>query len=318
MNPSSSGFEKVHLTKLDHLREMPRKKTAPKAVFNVMTIDLEEWFQVTNFEKVIKRSDWDHCPSRVKECVSLLLDIFVKHQVRATFFTLGWVARRHPDLIRRIHNAGHEVASHGFDHHLVTTMTPAEFRKQLVESKDILEQILGKAVYGYRAPSYSFRSETHWVIEELLNAGILYDSSIFPFALRRNPELCDSKFPCLIRRGERHLTEYPLSIVKLYGIDMPIAGGGYFRFLPYKIVRQGIQKLNQAEQTAILYFHPWEFDPGQPRVANASWLSKFRHYNNLNRNESKFLQLVKDFRFASFKDIFWNEQENKYDIRPQI
>ena len=295
-----------------------RRKNKPGSVVNVMSIDLEEWFQVTNFEKAIDRSDWNRYPLRVPDTMPLLLDIFSRHNVRATFFTLGWVAERYPDLIRRIQREGHEIASHGYDHRLVTTLSPMEFRQQLVRSKDILQQITGKSVDGYRAPSYSFCDETPWAIDELLNTGYLYDSSILPFGSRQHPKLCDSRFPCLLSGQSGDLVEYPLSTLDVGKFNIPIAGGGYFRLLPYNIVRMGIKKLNRENNPAIMYFHPWEFDPDQPRVMNASWLSKFRHYNNLDINLSKFLRLIKDFHFASFKDVYWNKKESKYDIRPQV
>ncbi len=309
---------KFFLTNLSQLRNDIRQYAGPDTVINVMSIDLEEWFQVTNFENVISRSGWNQCLSRTQEVMPRLLDLFSEHRVRATFFTLGWIAERYPELIRRISKEGHEIASHGYDHRLVTTMTRDEFRQQLIQSKDILEQILGEAIYGYRAPTYSFRKETHWVIEELLDTGFLFDSSIFPHGKRDNPELCDSKFPCYLSGKGKQLAEYPLSIFNFYGMEIPIAGGGYFRLLPYMFVKQMIERLNQKDKLAIMYFHPWEFDPEQPKVASAPMLSKFRHYVNLKQNEDKLKCLVRDFRFASFKDIFWDENKRKYNISTQI
>ena len=297
---------------------LTRRNSGPDTTINVMTIDLEEWFQVTNFENIIPRSKWDQCESRINEVVPRLLDIFSEHHVRATFFVLGWLAERYPDLIRRISREGHEIASHGYDHRLVTTMTRDEFRQQLIQPKEILEQALGGPVHGYRAPSYSFSKGNDWVIDELLNAGFLFDSSIFPFGARKNSELCFSKLPCSLSREGGALMEYPLSIVNLHGMDVPIAGGGYFRLLPYAIVKQGIQKLNRQGTPAIMYFHPWEFDPDQPRVTTASVLATFRHYVNLEKNEAKLIRLVKEFHFASVKDVFWNGTEGKYDSSPQI
>lgn len=302
----------------DDVKEQLHAPRGNGAVMNVMSIDLEEWFQVTNFEKNIERSSWDQCLSRVEEIMPRLLDIFKEHDVTATFFVLGWLAQRHTRLIRRIHQEGHEIASHGYDHRLVSSLTRAEFREQLKTSKDILQEIIGQRIDGYRAPSYSFQKETPWVIEELIEAGFLYDSSMFPFGRRCCPELCSSREPNLFQHQGKRLVEYPLSIVKLYGMDMPIAGGGYFRLLPYGIVKQGIEKLNRQKKAAFMYFHPWEFDPDQPRVETASWLSKFRHYVNLERNEGKLVRLVKDFRFASFKKIYWNDPEGIYSTAPQI
>ncbi|MCK5012754.1 MAG: DUF3473 domain-containing protein [Candidatus Omnitrophica bacterium] len=318
MTPDLKNVDKLITTGSVDQRADALQKGKPATITNVMSIDLEEWFQVTNFEKVINRSDWERYPLRASNVMSILLDIFAEHNVRATFFTLGWVAQRYPKLIRRIHQAGHEIASHGYDHRLVTTMTPSEFRAQLLQSKDILEQILSSAVNGYRAPSYSFCNDTYWVVDELLEAGFLFDSSIFPFGPRRHPKLCVSRFPCLLPGKKGDLAEYPLSTLDWGGLNVPIAGGGYFRLLPYNIIWMGIRRLNYQRKAAIMYFHPWEFDPGQPRVTQASWLSKFRHYNNLDVNLSKFQRLIKDFRFASFKNVFWNKEKGKYDIQSQI
>jgi polysaccharide deacetylase family protein (PEP-CTERM system associated) len=315
---AGENAEPVALTELARARLKIRHQAGPGAVINVMSIDVEDWFQVTNFENIIDRAQWDQCLQRIPQVLPRLLDVFVEHKVRATFFTLGWIAKRYPKLIRRIHDEGHEVGSHGYDHRLVTTLSPEEFRQQLMESKSILEDIIGGPIYGYRAPSYSFRKETHWVIRELVDAGFLYDSSIFPFAGRRNPQLCVSKDPCVISEGSRALIEYPVSVAKLYGMDMPIAGGGYFRLLPYRIIQQGIKKLNQERRPAVMYFHPWEFDPAQPRVVSAPRLSRFRHYVNLEQNEAKLIQLVKEFRFASFKDLYWNEFAGAYETIAQV
>ncbi len=283
-----------------------------------MSVDLEEWFQVTNFERAIPRLEWERCQWRIQETLPRLLDLFAQYQVRATFFVLGWIAQRHSALIRRIHEAGHEIASHGYDHRLVTKMSYAEFRQQLCQSRTILEQVTGKAVLGFRAPSYALYKETHWIIDELLQAGFTFDSSIFPYGDRAAPGFCDSRVPCVLSRGGGNLTEYPLSVVTLCGIDTPIAGGGYFRLLPYQIIRQGVRKLNAQGKPAIMFFHPWEFDPGQPRVRTASWLSRLRHYLNLEHNEDKLEKLVQEFRFASIRDVFWNSATCVYDTVPHL
>lgn len=287
-------------------------------VINVMTIDLEEWFQVTNFEGIIARSDWDHCQARVPEILPRLLDLFAEHNVRATFFVLGWIAERHPEWIRRIHRAGHEIASHGYDHRRLTHLNPAELRQQLRQSKTMLEDLTGDRVDGFRAPSYALCKKSCTVIEELLKAGYLFDSSIFPYGGRFTPNICGSKYPCLLYCHGHTITEYPLSIATLCGMDTPIAGGGYFRLLPYFVIKKGIEKINRENVPAIMYFHPWEFDPGQPRVRQASCLSKFRHYVNLERNEAKLRQLVKDFTFTSFRELFWNATAKKYATSPRI
>ncbi len=315
---SRNGVKTAGLTGALPARPGDAPLSAAGGVVNVMSVDVEEWFQVTNFEKVIPRASWDDCPPRVAEVLPRLLDIFMRHHVRATFFVLGWIAERYPGLVRRISDEGHEVASHGYDHRLVRVMTRGEFRADLGRSRDILQQVLGRAVHGYRAPSYSFPKGAEWIFDEIARAGYLFDSSVFPWCGRSDPSLCRSRQPFTVERDGRTLTEYPLSIVTLWGRNWPIAGGAFFRMLPYGIVARGVRELNEARQPAIMYFHPWEFDPGQPRVAAASPLSKFRHYANIGRNEAKLGRLVEAFRFASFRDVFWNGALGRYDIVPQV
>lgn len=285
---------------------------------NVLTVDVEEWFQVSNFSPCIRRDDWDNYPTRTQDILPRLLNILAEYDARATFFTLGWVAKRFPELIRRIVDEGHELASHGDEHELVTNQTPEEFRRQLERSVDTLQQAAGCRVYGHRAPSYSFRKETEWAVHILIEAGFLYDSSIFPFGGRRVPEICEERFPCYLHNGyDQSLTEYPLSTVRFLGTNWPIAGGGYFRLLPYEFLKWGMQELNRSSRRVITYFHPWEIDPDQPRVKNASWLSRFRHYYDLEGTESKLRRLLCDFRFGSIRDVFWSEKTARYEITPQ-
>lgn len=292
--------------------------SAMVAVQNVLTIDLEEWFHVSNFSRCLSRQDWSACETRIQHTVPCLLDLLAAHDARATFFTLGWVARRFPSLVRRISEAGHEVASHGDEHRLVTDQSPEEFRAQLLRSREAIEQACGERVVGHRAPTYSLRRGTDWAISILLEAGFEYDSSIFPFGTRQDSELCDARFPCrLSDRRSGALVEYPLSTLRVAGCNIPIAGGGYFRLLPYSFVRWGIQQLNREGRRAITYFHPWELDPGQPRVLQASWLARFRHYHQLDHTESKLRQLLSDFRFGSIRDVFWSEPARRYEAEPQ-
>ncbi len=291
---------------------------AAHSMLNVLTIDLEDWFHVTNFEGVIRREDWSICPSRLQYSVPRLLDLLDEFQARATFFTLGWVARQCPELIKRIQARGHELASHGDDHQLVTQQSAAEFEAQLHRSCDTIEQLTGQPVKGYRAPSYSFRKSTEWVIPILLERGLEYDSSIFPLGARRDSRLCDSRFPCWIQNhGSGTLAEYPLSTARWAGMNVPIAGGGYFRLLPYNLVSRGVQALNRQGHRAVMYLHPWELDPGQPKVTQAPWLARFRHYHQLHRTEQKLRCLLREFRFGSIRDVFWSPRSNSYDIVPQ-
>ena len=299
---------------------VPEQAAPPAAQgpLNVLTIDLEEWFHVTNFAACIRREEWSSCPTRVQETVPRLLDLLAAHEARATFFALGWVARHFPELVRRIADAGHELASHGDEHALVTSQTPAQFREQLARSRDAIEQAGGQPVFGHRAPTYSLRRRTEWAIPIMLEAGLQYDSSIFPFGVRRDPGLCDARFPCwLPDDGTDQLAEYPLSTARVLGQNIPIAGGGYFRLLPYAMVREAMRQLNRDGHRVITYFHPWEIDPGQPRVAGASWLARFRHYHQLERMEEKLGQLLRDFRFGSIRDVYWSEAAQRYAITPQ-
>lgn len=287
-------------------------------VMNVLSIDLEDWFQVSNFEGVIRRKDWPACQTRLQETVPRLLDLLAEHRTHATFFALGWVAQRFPALIRRIADAGHELATHGDEHRRVTDLSPEEFQEQLRRSIDTIEQLSGRRVYGHRAPTYSLRKSTDWAIEIMLKMGLQYDSSIFPFGARQHPEFCDSRTPCLIyNHGSGALVEYPLSTWRTAGINVPIAGGGYFRLLPYSFLRWTMEQLNAQGQRVITYFHPWEFDPGQPRVSQASWLSRFRHYHQLEYAEEKLRRLLSDFQFGSFHDVFWSETTGRYEVEPQ-
>ena len=285
---------------------------------NVMTVDLEEWFHVTNLEPYIDREDWKSCPTRVQHTVPRLLDILAEYRVHATFFTLGWIAKRFPYLIRRISNAGHELATHGEEHRLVTKQTAAEFKEQLITSRDIIEQSSGKPIFGHRAPTYSLRQSTEWAIQILLEAGFQYDSSIYPFGHHRAPGLCDSRFPCyLYDHGSGELSEYPLTTYRLAGCNLPVAGGGYLRLLPYPLIRWAIHQLNRQGHRAIMYLHPWELDPHQPRVKQASCLAKFRHYYQLEHTEMKLRRLLSDFQFGSIREVFWSPQTQRYELAPQ-
>ncbi|MBI4003949.1 MAG: DUF3473 domain-containing protein [Candidatus Omnitrophica bacterium] len=288
------------------------------APLNVLTIDLEDWFHVTNFAGCISRRDWRSCPTRLQETVPRLLDLLDAHGARATFFALGWVARRFPRLIRRIGEEGHELATHGDAHRLLSELSPAAFRRQLLRSCDAIEQAGGQRVLGHRAPTYSLRQRTAWAIPILLEAGIQFDSSVFPFGFRRDPRLCDSRLPCVLEdHGSGPLTEYPLSTRRVAGQNIPMAGGGYFRLLPYAFIRQSIQQLNRAGHRAIMYLHPWELDPQQPRVRTASRGARFRHYHHLDRTEAKLRRLLSDFRFASIREVFWSPRSQRYEVIPQ-
>lgn len=264
---------------------------------NAMTVDVEDYVHVSAFARVIKVKDWDRYESRVERNTQRLLDLFDEHHVHATFFVLGWVAQRNPELVREIAARGHEVASHGLTHQLVYNQTPTVFREETRISKELLEDIVQRPVLGYRAASYSITQQSLWALDILVELGFLYDSSIFPVYhdkygipnARREPHRLSAP-------GGGTIVEWPLSTAKVFGFPLPVAGGGYFRLLPYWLTRGGLASINRYEnQPFIFYLHPWEIDPDQPRI-NASWLSRFRHYTNLSKCEERLRRLLGEFQ----------------------
>ena len=263
-----------------------------------LSVDIEDWFQVGAFETSIDRADWDRCESRVERNTDAVLAMFAQAGVVGTFFTLGWVAERHPALIRRIVAAGHELASHGYDHQRVFRMDPAGFRADLARSRDLLEQAGGVKVTGYRAPSFSIDHRTPWAHEALAEAGYAYSSSVAP--IRHDhygwPEA--PRFAFLPVAGS-DLVELPVTTARLGSRIVPAGGGGFFRLLPYGISRWALRQVTQRDaRPAILYFHPWEIDPGQPRVAGAPLRSRVRHYTNLGAMAGKLRRLLGDFQWT--------------------
>lgn len=263
-----------------------------------MTVDVEDYFQVSAFEKSVCRSRWDSLESRVTRNTDKLLEMFAGAGVTATFFTLGWVADRHPGLVRRIAAAGHEIASHGYEHRLVYDLTPEQFREDLRRARYALEQVSGQPVLGYRAPSYSITKRNMWAFDVLLEEGFVYDASVFPIHHDRYGIPDAPRHPFKIHRALGSLWELPGSTVRCAGQNLPIGGGGYFRLLPYSVTRRAIQHVNTAENRAVMfYLHPWEIDPDQPRIAS-SLVSRFRHYQNLSSTESRLRRLLSDFAFG--------------------
>jgi len=271
---------------------------ATRRPVNAMTVDVEDYFHVSVFDGVVPRTRWETLESRVERNTDRLLQIFSDVDVKATFFVLGWVAERHPALVRRIAAQGHEVASHGFAHRLVYDMTPSMFREDIRRSKRALEDAAGVAVQGYRAPSYSVTPRSLWALDVLIEEGFRYDSSIFPIHHDRYGIPVSSRHPYRLDRPAGSIVEVPGSTVRWGLFNFPVAGGGYFRILPYAWTRWGIARLNQSEERpAIFYLHPWEIDPDQPRLS-AGLLSRFRHYRNLGETEARLKQLLADFQFA--------------------
>ncbi len=280
----------------------------PQPVINAMTVDVEDYFQVSAFESHIDRHQWDVLPHRVKLNTSKILDLFESHQVKATFFTLGWVAERYPSLVRRIVDSGHELASHGYQHIRVTEQSPEQFRQDLRISRQILEDVGGQSVIGYRAASYSIGAKNLWALEILQEEGYRYSSSIYPVKhdLYGMPDAPRFAFRPDNAPG---LLEIPISTLNLLGRNLPCGGGGFFRLYPYFISKWAYQYLNSQErQPGIFYFHPWEIDPEQPRQENLNYKTRFRHYLNLGRMPNRLNSLLNDFAWDTMQNVFLNKQ----------
>ena len=275
-------------------------------MLNALTIDVEDYFHVTAFARQIKPYEWDTYPLRVEGNTLRILDMLDEFSFRATFFILGWVAERVPALVREIQRRGHEIACHGYGHQLIYRHSPQEFRADISKAKSILEDISGERVYGYRAPSYSITAKSLWALDILVEEGFTYDSSIFPITHDIYGIAGGKRFPHDISTHAGKIREFPISTftVKVGGwkTNVPIAGGGYLRFFPVPLVAKAIQAINSGEQQpAIVYFHPWEIDPQQPRIKTGI-KSRFRHYLNLERMESKMRYLLKRFSFSTAKE----------------
>jgi len=319
-------------------------------ITNVLSIDLEDYYMVSAFESVVRRKDWDRYESRIERNSRIILKILSESEsntpqyenrntafctqhpvsgVKATFFCLAWIAEKYPALIKEIASHGHEIASHGCDHRLVYHMTPDQFRADVRKSKKILEDITGKEVIGYRAPSYSITEKSLWALRILAEEGYRYDSSIFPIYHDRYGIPAAPRYPFVIGPNNGWdlssaellnvhdmnfkkkfgpspncdvIIEFPISTTSIIGVNAPVSGGGYFRLLPYAVIKRALRKINKQEGTPfIIYLHPWEIDPGQPRLSNISMLSKFRHYINLGKTASKLRTLLSDFSFSTVR-----------------
>lgn len=266
------------------------------------TVDLEEYFQVNAFESRVSRSEWGHFESRLTDPVAELLDLLAQHQARATFFVLGWVAARQEELIRTIARAGHEIASHGWDHARVTTQTPFQFRVSIRRTKDLLEAITGEAVWGFRAPSFSIVPGREWALDVLIEEGYRYDSSLFP--VRRPGGYgypSGARDPHWLERPAGELVEIPPTTLRWCGMRLPAAGGAYFRLLPYGIVQAALRQSEQRGIPGTFYIHPWELDPAQPRL-DVAWHTRLRHYGGLGRTAPRLGRLLSEFRFTAARD----------------
>ena len=271
---------------------------------NVMSVDVEDYYQVSAFAKSVATNEWEQHESRVVANTQRLLELFSKKNIKATFFVLGWVAEREPQLVKEIHSQGHEVASHGFSHQLIYNQTQEVFRNETIKSKNLLEDLIGEEVLGYRAASYSITKRNLWALDILQEAGFTYDSSIFPIRHDRYG-IADAKTTPheLTTPNGGVLIEFPLTTRRLGKFNIPVAGGGYFRLYPYFLTRHFLKAVNKKQdEQFVFYLHPWEVDPEQPRI-EASWFSKFRHYNNLEKCESRLSQLMDDFKFSTMKSV---------------
>lgn len=272
------------------------------AITNALTIDVEDYFQVSAFAPYIRRSDWDARECRVERNVERILALLDARGVKATFFTLGWVAERYPQLVRRIVAGGHELASHGYGHQRASDLDRAAFRDDVTRAKAILEDLGGVAVRGYRAPSFSIGERNLWAFDTLAETGHAYSSSIYPI---RHDHYGMPDAPRFAHRVAGGLLEVPVTTVRLGGRNLPSSGGGYFRLLPYAASRWLIGRVNREDrEAAVFYFHPWEIDAGQPRVPGIDAKTRFRHYVNIARMERKLESLLDDFRWGRMDTIF--------------
>lgn len=272
------------------------------AIRNAMSVDIEDWFQVGAFENCIDRDDWPRLESRVAANSEAVLDLYAEMGVKATFFTLGWVAEKCPLLMRRIVDEGHELASHGYDHARVFNMDRATFAADLDRTKKLLEDASGVEVIGYRAPSFSIDKRTPWAHEVLAEKGYRYSSSVAPIAHDHYGWPESPRFAWNPVAGSP-LVEFPVTTAHFVGRRMAAGGGGFFRLLPYWLSRAAIAQVNGEGQSAIFYFHPWEIDPAQPRVADAPLKSKFRHYTNLSKMADKLRHVMRDFEWCRMDEM---------------
>lgn len=272
------------------------------AARNALTVDVEDYFQVSALAPQVDRSSWDQRPCRVERNVERLLALFDERGAQATFFTLGWIAERYPQLVRAIVAGGHELASHGYGHLRASEQTRAEFEQDIRRAKGLLEDIGGTRVLGYRAPSFSIGKSNPWAFDVLAATGHRYSSSVYPVQHDHYGMPDAPRFPYPARPG---LIEIPITTARMFGRNLPAGGGGYFRLAPYALSRWALRQVNRVDRRpAIFYFHPWEIDPDQPRVPGASLKTRFRHYVNLEKTEPRLRRLLTDFRWGRVDDVF--------------
>jgi len=270
---------------------------------NILTVDVEDYFMVSAFSDIVNTDTWNHYSSRVERNTMRVLDLFSRSGAKGTFFILGWIAERYPQIVKEIDRRGHEIGCHSYHHKLVYEMSIEDFKEDTAKAKAILENVIGKEVCGYRAPSYSITKKSFWAMEVLRETGFLFDSSIFPIVHDRYgyPEF--SRFPTVVETASGKILEIPMSTFRVWDKNIPVGGGGYLRLFPVSLTEWAIRKMNEEEkEAAIVYFHPWEIDSNQPRI-NGSRLSRFRHYVNIERTEERIEHLLKTFSFGSVEDV---------------
>jgi polysaccharide deacetylase family protein (PEP-CTERM system associated) len=281
--------------------EPEQVEAAAASVLNALTIDVEDYYHVSGFESCVSRSDWDAYPSRVEPATHRLLALLREAGVRATFFVLGWIAERRPELVRAIRREGHEIGCHSFWHHLIYRQTPDEFRADLHAARVVIEDAIGEPVTAYRAPSFSITRDSRWALDILIEEGFTLDSSIYPIHHDRYGLPGTSPEPHAIERPAGRLWEFPPPVCKVLGWSFPVGGGGYFRLYPASLTRLGLRHINAQGRPFCFYLHPWEIDPDQPRLSPGA-LRAFRHYVNLRRTEPRLRQLLRDFRFGTLSE----------------
>jgi polysaccharide deacetylase family protein (PEP-CTERM system associated) len=270
---------------------------------NALTIDVEDYYHVSGFERNIRREDWGNYPSRVAFNTRRILTLLERHRIKATFFVLGWVADRFPELVRDIDAAGHEIGSHSYWHRLVYHLTPDEFRDDLCRSRDLLQDTIGKPVTSYRTPSFSITARSLWALDILVEEGFTVDSSVFPIRHDRYGIPAAPRQPYVHKSAQGSLWEFPASVARIARLNIPISGGGYFRLFPYRFTSSLLRRINLAQQPFVFYIHPWELDPEQPRLDVSTRAMRFRHYVNLHSTEAKFRRLLTQFSFGRLDEV---------------
>lgn len=276
----------------------------PSTITNALTIDVEDYFQVSAFAPYIARSEWNTRECRIERNIDCILDMLARRSIKATFFTLGWIAERYPKLVREMVEEGHEIASHGYGHERASDQTQEAFFADVQLAKVILEDLSGTAVNGYRAPSFSIGQKNLWAFDCLAKAGYRYSSSVYPIRHDHYGMPESPRFAYEVRAG---LLEIPITTLRMLNRNLPSSGGGYFRLLPYPLSRWMLSRVNGREcQSGVFYFHPWEIDPGQPRIAGIGHKTRFRHYVNMSRMQDRLNRLLGDFKWGRMDDIFLN------------